>query len=96
MVWGGICMKEPQVPNIGKRRKGEKIKEGIVLAIEPMINFGTKDVRSLEDGWTIIAKDRRPSAHFEHDVAFIDGKYEILSSFEYVEEALKRREMVIV
>lgn len=79
----------PEVPNFGKRGRGSKIKDGLVIAIEPMINLGTKDVKQLSDGWTITTADKRPSAHFEHDVAFIDGKAEVLSTFKYVEEALK-------
>ncbi|UXP33080.1 type I methionyl aminopeptidase [Reichenbachiella agarivorans] len=79
----------PEVPNFGKRGRGPVIKEGLVIAIEPMINLGTKDVRQLSDGWTIITGDRKPSAHFEHDVAVVDGKAEVLSTFSYIEEALK-------
>lgn len=79
---------EPEVPNYGKRGDGPKIKEGMVLAIEPMINMGTKNIRQLNDGWTIITADGKPSAHFEHDVAVVDGKPEILSSYAYIEEAL--------
>jgi methionyl aminopeptidase len=79
----------PEVPNFGKRGRGAQIKEGLVIAIEPMINMGTKNVLQLSDGWTIITADKKPSAHFEHDVAFIDGKAEVLSTFKYVEEALK-------
>lgn len=79
---------DPEVPNYGKQGKGKKIKEGLVLAIEPMINLGTHRVVQLSDGWTIVTADRKPSAHFEHDVAVVDGKPEILSTFKYVEEAL--------
>jgi methionyl aminopeptidase len=79
---------EPEVPNYGKRGDGPKIKEGLVLAIEPMINMGTKNIKQLNDGWTIITADGKPSAHFEHDVAVIDGKPEILSSYAFIEEAL--------
>jgi methionyl aminopeptidase len=79
----------PEVPNFGKRGRGPQIKEGLVIAIEPMINMGTKNVLQLSDGWTIITADKKPSAHFEHDVAFIDGKAEVLSTFKYVEEALQ-------
>lgn len=79
---------EPEVPNYGKRGNGPKLKEGMVLAIEPMINMGTKNIKQLNDGWTILTADGKPSAHFEHDVAIIDGKPEILSSFAYIEEAL--------
>lgn len=80
----------PEVPNYGKRGRGPKLKDGIVLAIEPMINLGTRRVVQLTDGWTIITADRKPSAHFEHDVALVDGKPEILSSYKYIEEALER------
>jgi methionyl aminopeptidase len=80
----------PEVPNFGKRGRGPKIKEGLVIAIEPMINMGTRRVIQLSDGWTIVTADRKPSAHFEHDVAVVDGKPEVLSTFKYVEEALKK------
>ncbi len=79
----------PEVPNYGKRGRGTKLKEGLVLAIEPMINMGTRRINQLNDGWTIITADRRPSAHFEHDVAIVDGKPDILSTFEFVEKALE-------
>lgn len=79
---------EPEVPNYGKRGDGPKLNEGIVLAIEPMINLGTKNIKQLKDGWTIITADGKPSAHFEHDVAIVDGKPEILSSYKFIEEAL--------
>lgn len=79
---------DPELPNYGKRGTGKKMKEGLVLAIEPMINLGTADVAQLEDGWTIVTMDGKPSAHFEHDVAIVGGKPEILSTFKYVYEAL--------
>lgn len=79
---------DPEVPNFGKRGKGKKLQEGLVLAIEPMINMGTQRVVQLPDGWTIVTADRKPSAHFEHNVAIVDGQPEILSTFDYVEEAL--------
>jgi len=85
----------PEVPNYGKRGKGTKIREGLVIAIEPMINMGTKNVLQMNDGWTIISADKKPSAHFEHDVAVVNGKPEILSTFKYVEEALAAKEGVI-
>lgn len=80
----------PEVPNYGKRGRGPKLKEGLVLAIEPMINLGTRRIIQLSDGWTIVTADKKPSAHFEHDVALVDGKPEILSTFKYVEEALEK------
>ncbi len=85
---GKVMHEEPEVPNYGKRGDGPKIKEGLVLAIEPMINMGTKNIKQLRDGWTIVTADGKPSAHFEHDVAVIDGKPEILSSYAFIEDAL--------
>lgn len=82
---------KPEVPNYGKRGVGAKLKEGMVLAIEPMINLGVKDVVQEKDGWTIRTMDRKPSAHFEHDVAIRKGKAEILSTFNYIEEVLKNK-----
>jgi methionyl aminopeptidase len=81
---------KPEVPNYGKRGSGPRIQNGLVIAIEPMINMGVKNIKQLEDGWTIITADKKPSAHFEHDVAIVDGKPEILSTFKYVEEALAK------
>ncbi|MDH5610657.1 MAG: type I methionyl aminopeptidase, partial [Cyclobacteriaceae bacterium] len=63
---------------------------------EPMINMGTRRVVQLNDGWTIVTADRMPSAHFEHDVAIVDGKPDILSSFEYIESALKKKNALVV
>ncbi|MFA5573861.1 MAG: type I methionyl aminopeptidase [Brumimicrobium sp.] len=80
---------DPQVPNYGRRGRGKKIKEGLVIAIEPMINLGTERVLQLPDGWTILTGDRKPSAHFEHNVAVVNGKPDVLSTFKYVEEALQ-------
>ncbi len=81
---------KPEVPNYGRRGRGLKMKEGLVIAIEPMINLGVKEVSQLEDGWTIVTKDRKPSAHFEHDVAISKGKAEVLSTFKYIEEVLNK------
>jgi len=86
----------PEVPNFGKRGRGSKIKEGLVVAIEPMINMGTRRVIQLDDGWTIVTADKQPSAHFEHDVAVVDGKPEILSTFKFIEEALVKMNAVMV
>ncbi len=86
---------EPSVPNYGKRGRGAKITEGMVLAVEPMINLGKKAVRQLSDGWTIVTADGKPSAHFEHDIAVVDGKPEILSTFDLLEDVLKKRGMEI-
>ncbi|MEO7800812.1 MAG: type I methionyl aminopeptidase [Ginsengibacter sp.] len=86
---GRSLHEDPQVPNYGKRGFGAKLKEGLVIAIEPMINLGTKDVTSDADGWTIRTRDRKPSAHYEHNVCVKKGKADILSSFEKVEAAEK-------
>jgi methionyl aminopeptidase len=80
---------EPQVPNYGRRGRGKKIQNGLTIAIEPMINMGTEQVKTLDDKWTVVTADGKPSAHFEHNIAVIDGKPEILSTFDYVYEALK-------
>ncbi len=79
---------DPAVPNYGRRGSGKKIKEGLVLAIEPMINRGTPRIVQYPDGWTIKTADGQPSAHFEHDVAVVNGKPEILSTFYYIYDAL--------
>lgn len=79
---------DPEVPNYGKKGRGKLFVEGMVIAIEPMINMGTRNIRQLKDGWTIVTRDGKPSAHFEHDVALIDGKPEILSTFYYIYKAL--------
>jgi len=78
---------DPEVPNYGKRGKGVKIESGMVFAIEPMINMGTKNVVQERDGWTIRTMDRKPSAHFEHMVAVLTDRTEVLTTHEYLEEA---------
>jgi methionyl aminopeptidase len=80
---------DPQVPNYGKRGNGPKMKENLVLAIEPMINMGTKDVYTDEDGWTIRTADGKPAAHFEHDVCIKRDKALILSDYSIIEAAEK-------
>lgn len=79
---------DPQVPNYGRKGSGKVLKDGIALAIEPMINLGTHEVVFHDDGWTVTSKDNSPSAHFEHDVAIIQGKPVLLSTFKYIYEAL--------
>ena len=85
---GRVMHEDPEMPNYGKRGRGKKFIEGMVVAIEPMINLGTQRIKQHRDGWTITTQDGKPSAHFEHDVAIIDGKPEILSTFAYIYEAL--------
>jgi len=79
----------PEVPNFGKRGRGPVLVEGLVIAIEPMINLGKKEVSQLRDGWTIVTADRKPSAHYEHTIVVRKGKAEVLSTFEFIEEKLK-------
>ena len=78
----------PEMPNYGRRGRGKKFIEGMVVAIEPMINMGTKSIKHHKDGWTITTRDNKPSAHFEHNVALVDGKPELLSTFQYIYQAL--------
>lgn len=78
---------DPQVPNYGKRGSGTKLKEGLVLAIEPMINLGKKEVYTEEDGWTVRTSDGKASVHFEHDVCVKKGKADILSDYSIIESA---------
>lgn len=80
---------DPQVPNYGKRGTGPKMKENMVLAIEPMINLGRKEVYTEDDGWTVRTRDGKPSVHFEHDVCIKRGKPLILSDYSIIEAAEK-------
>lgn len=82
---------DPQIPNYGRRGTGPLLKNGMVLAIEPMINLGSRNIFIEEDGWTCRTRDRKPSAHYEHTVAILDGKTEILTSFDPIQEALGDR-----
>lgn len=86
---GRSLHEEPQVPNYGKRGTGAKLKEGMVIAIEPMINLGTKNVYHDKDGWTIRTEDGKPAAHFEHTLAVQRGKADVLSTFKEIEIAEK-------
>ncbi|WP_162417670.1 type I methionyl aminopeptidase [Cyclobacterium roseum] len=79
----------PEVPNWGKRGSGAKLREGMVIAIEPMVNLGTRNVVQERDGWTIRTADRKPSAHFEHTVAIFEDKTEILTTHRYIKENFK-------
>ena len=85
---GRSMHEKPEMPNYGKRGKGKKFLEGMVVAIEPMINQGTHKIRHHNDGWTITTLDNKPSAHFEHNIAIVNGKPELLSTFSYIYEAL--------
>ena len=87
---GRSLHEDPQVPNYGKRGSGTKMKEGLVIAIEPMINLGKKNVYTEDDGWTVRTKDGKPSVHFEHDVCVQKGKADILSNYSSIEQAEKQ------
>lgn len=86
---GRSLHEDPEVPNYGKRGKGPLMQSGLVLAIEPMVNLGVKEVYQNNDGWTIHTKDRKPSAHYEHSVAIRKGKADILSDHQYILDAIK-------
>jgi methionyl aminopeptidase len=88
---GSELHEKPEVPNFGRRGNGKELREGMVLAIEPMINLGVKKVFQLSDGWTIKTNDGNVSAHFEHDVVVRKGRAEILSTFDFIDEVLKNK-----
>jgi methionyl aminopeptidase len=88
----GLALHEkPEVPNYGKRGAGTKLEEGMVIAIEPMINAGKANVKFWNDGWTVSTSDGKPSAHYEHTVAVKKGQPDILSTFSYINEILERK-----
>jgi methionyl aminopeptidase len=80
---------DPSVPNFGKRKRGERLRSGMTLAIEPMITIGKWKVKTLKDGWTVVTADGSRSAHFEHDIVVREGEAEILSTFDYITEITK-------
>ncbi len=86
---GKSLHEDPEVPNYGRRGNGVMLKDGLVIAIEPMINLGKKDVKQSKDGWTIFTKDRQPSAHYEHTIAVRKGAADILSNHVPVEAAIE-------
>lgn len=94
---GKTLHEDPQIPNFGRQGTGKKLREGLAICIEPMINRGTHEVISEPDGWTIRAADRLPSAHYEHMIVVRRGEAEILSTFEYIEDAVDApyREQVV-
>jgi len=85
---GSNMHESPEVPNYGKRGKGPKLKSGMVICIEPMINMGTRNIKQDSDGWTIRTMDNKPSAHYELALAIKNGEADILSTFEYIENQL--------
>lgn len=82
---------DPEVPNYGRRGTGPVIKNGMCLCIEPMINLGSRNIVIEKDGWTCRTKDRKPSAHYEHTLAVLNGQTEVLTTFDYVKEVLGDR-----
>lgn len=80
----------PEVPNYGKKGRGPKMRDGLVIAIEPMVNLGRKDVKQSKDGWTIITSDGMPSAHYEHTIAVRKEKADLLSDHSMIEEAIAK------
>ncbi len=92
---GKSLHEDPSVPNYGRKGRGERLREGMTLAIEPMINMGSWKVKTLKDGWTVVTADNSVSAHFEHDVVVREGKAEILSTFDYIAQLSKNQDKVI-
>ncbi|WP_069133460.1 type I methionyl aminopeptidase [Rhodohalobacter halophilus] len=86
---GKSMHEDPSVPNFGKPGRGERLRTGMTLAIEPMITEGCWKVKTLDDGWTIVTADHSRAAHFEHDIVVREGKAEILSTFDYIAEITK-------
>ena len=91
---GKSLHEKPEVPNYGKKGSGPQLKAGMTLAIEPMINMGTKNVKQLNDGWTIVTLDKKISAHFEHTVAVTNGEADLLSSFKEIELAIEKNQYI--
>lgn len=92
---GKSLHEDPQVPNYGRRGKGNKLQDGLVIAIEPMINMGTRRVKTLRDGWTVVSTDRKPSAHYEHTIVVRKSGTEILTTHDYAYEAIENNPNVI-
>ncbi len=88
---GKSLHEDPSVPNFGKPGRGERLRSGMTLAIEPMVAMGDWKVKTLDDGWTVKTADGTKSAHYEHDIVVREGKAEILSTFDYIREITKNR-----
>lgn len=87
---GRSMHEDPEVPNYGRRGTGALIKNGMCIAIEPMVNLGSRNIVIERDGWTCRTRDRKPSAHYEHTVAILHGETQLMTTFEYIDEAVKR------
>jgi methionyl aminopeptidase len=92
---GKSLHEEPSVANYGKRGRGMKLQEGLVIAIEPMINLGTAKVKFLSDGWTVVTADGKPSAHFEHTIAVKKNRADILSNHDIIFESIKKNNNIV-
>lgn len=88
---GKSLHEDPSVPNFGRSGRGDRLRSGMTLAIEPMITMGTFQVSTLDDGWTVVTADKSVSAHYEHDIVVREGKAEVLSTFDYIREITKSR-----
>ena len=88
---GKSLHEDPSVPNFGKAGRGNRLRSGMTLAVEPMITLGGWKVQTLDDGWTVITADKKNAAHFEHDIVVREGKADILSTFDYIREITKNR-----
>ncbi|HKK45195.1 MAG TPA: type I methionyl aminopeptidase [Balneolaceae bacterium] len=88
---GKSLHEDPSVPNFGKKGRGDRLRTGMTLAIEPMITMGSWKVSTMDDGWTVVTTDKKVAAHYEHDVVVREGKAEILSTFDYIREITKSR-----
>ncbi len=98
LVGHGIGRKlheKPEVLNYGRRGTGSRLKEGLVICIEPMVNLGSRTVAQDSDGWTIRTFDRQPSAHFEHAIVVRKGSAEVLSTYEYIEKVLSEKQNIL-
>ena len=87
---GRMLHQSPEVPNYGRRGRGTQLREGLVIAIEPMVNLGTRKVRTLKDGWTVISRDKKPSAHYEHTIAIKKGEADVLSNHSFIEQNVEK------
>ena len=92
---GKTLHEDPQVPNYGRKGEGQKLPENCVIAIEPMVNLGRKDVYTKRDNWTIATQDGLPSAHFEHTVVVKPLKAELLTTFEWIEKAVQENPQLV-
>ncbi len=83
---GRSLHEDPSVPNFGKKGRGERLRSGMTLAIEPMITLNSWKIKTLKDGWTVVTEDNSLAAHYEHDIVVREGKAEMLSTFDYIAE----------